>query len=273
MSSTVSTSTHSPDQRLNVSQTAKLLDKGEASIRRWIQQFGVPTSTEGGQNLLSSDMVQVLSQIKELRARKMRSEDIELNVAEAIRQERERLNVSEQSQRDEPSRSERRMISELTEALAEHNEALARSVGSAVQQASKMADRYAESQRELGRMEAMMQAMQYQLQEAEQKALLLPEKALALQEQERQARQLNERLDKTRRELKTIESGHETLSQKLKQEQNERLKLEKEKAELLDKLALVENTLTEKEKENQNLSLELDQEKKKSWWDKFKGKP
>lgn len=272
MSSKVSSPTSSSNQKLNVSQAAKLLGKGEASVRRWIQQFGIPTTTEGGQNLLSSDMLQVLTQIKELRARKMRSEDIELNVSDAIQEEQELLDHVTQQRSDGSSGIERRMISELTEALAEHNEALARSVGSAVQQASKMADRYAESQRELGRMEAMMQAMQYQLQEAEQKARLLPEKAQALQEQERQARQLTERLDKTRQELRSFESEHKDLSRKLKQEQNERLKLEQEKKELQEKLEQLENNLNEKENINQNLSLELEQEKKKSWWDKFKGK-
>lgn len=267
MSSTVFSSAPSSDPRLNVSQAAKTLGKGEASVRRWIQQFGIPTSTEGGQNLLSTEMMQVLSQIKELREQKMRSEDIELNVSAAIQKERERLNADESVPNGSPQ-NERRMIAELTEALAEHNEALAQSVNSAVQQASKMADRYAESQRELGRMEAMMQAMQYQLQEAEQKARLLPEKAQALQEREREAERLNEKLKQTHRELKSVEAEQSDLKHLLQNEQTARQKSEKE---YLEKIAALEAELEEHKKQNQNLQAELEQERKRSWWNKLTG--
>ena len=186
--------TNTTTNRQNVSQVAKLLGKGEASIRRWIQQFGIPTIEEGGQNLLTQDMVQVLQQIKELRDQKLRSEDIELNVMDAILEARDRLNVDEPT-RDESSLSTRRMVDELTQAMAEHHEILAQSVTGAVQEATRMADRFAESQRELGRMEAMMQAMQYQLQEAQQQARLLPEKAQALQDRELETRLLEQKLE------------------------------------------------------------------------------
>jgi len=261
----MSSSTYSPPKRINVSQAARQLGKGEASIRRWIQQFSIPTSVEGGQNMLSADMLDVLAQIKALREQNLRAEDIELNIAEAIQNERQQQNMEPPgAQQASAPDFARQMMADLTEALTEHNEALAQSVSSAVQQATRMADRYAESQRELGRMEAMLQGIQYQLKEAEQKARLLPEKAQALQEREREARQLNEKLSHT-------EQSREALQQTLSQSQAECLELKREKTDLLTEVAALKAQLAEKESENQALQAELTAERNRGWWDKLTG--
>lgn len=258
--------------RQNVSQVAKALGKGEASIRRWIQQFNIPTIEEGGQNLLTPEMVQVLQQIKELREQKLRAEDIELNVTEAIRSEREKLNFDEEP-RDESSGIARRMVDDLSQALAEHHEILAHSVNNAVQEASRMADRYAESQRELGRMEAMMQAMQYQLQEAQQQARLLPEKAQALQDRELEARLLQQQLDMEQRQLEASEEARDDLETALERQSQEL------KAALAEKQALEQTVLELKAQlQRQQEELEardalLESERSKSWWDKLTKKP
>ncbi len=247
--------------RQNVSQVAKHLGRGEASVRRWIQQFGIPTIEEGGQNLLSQDMVQVLQQIRDLREQKLRAEDIELNVTDAIRQERHKLSADE-SQRNESPGTARRIVEELTEALAHHQEALAQSVTGAVQEASRMADRYAESQRELGRMEAMMQAMQFQLQEAQQQARLLPEKAQALQARELESKMLAQKLDQEKQQRVDVEKKQEKLEDTVTRQRNEIESLVQEKQKLEQKLQELSHQLEQKENE-------LEQEQAKSWWNKL----
>lgn len=269
MSSKVSSNSNGR-QRLNVSQAAKLLGKGEASIRRWIQQFGIPTSNEGGQNLLSSEMVDVLRQIKELRAQKLRAEDIELNVEDAIRDEQQKLNQDHSPGRnDEASDIARQMVADLTDAMAEHNDAIAQSIKSAVQQSAKMADRYAESQRELGRMEAMLQGLQFQLQEAEKQARLLPEKAQALQEREEQTKALNDQLGQTEKKLEKIKEEQANLSQQLEDERKTKSELSNEKRELRNLVEQLKHELKEVQGENQQLTAELEQERSKSWWNKL----
>lgn len=265
--------------RQNVSQVAKTLGKGEASIRRWIQQFNIPTIEEGGQNLLSPEMVQVLQQIKELREQKLRSEDIELNVYPAIRQERERLKVGEPV-RDESSVTARRIVEELSSAMAEHNEALAQSVTGAVQEASRMADRYAESQRELGRMEAMMQAMQYQLQEAQQQARLLPEKAQALQDRELESRLLAQQLEQAKQQAVATEQARESLEDTLARQARELEALRADKAsleqnvkELKQSVKELKANLAQQEEESSALEEQLQAERTKTWWTKLTKKP
>lgn len=247
--------------RQNVSQVAKHLGRGEASVRRWIQQFGIPTIEEGGQNLLSYEMVQVLQQIKELRDQKLRSEDIELNVTEAIREEKNRLGA-DSSPRGESSKETRRMVEELSQALAEHHEILAQSVTGAVQEATRMADRYADSQRELGRMEAMMQALQFQLQEAQQQARLLPEKAQALQARELESKLLVQKLELEAQQRSASEQAQKGLEARLESQQQELESLRQAKAELEEKLKDAQEQLKAKE-------AELEQERNKTWWNKL----
>ncbi len=260
--------TNTMTNRQNVSQVAKLLGKGEASIRRWIQQFGIPTVEEGGQNLLTPEMVVVLQQIKELREQKFRSEDIELNVMDAILEERDRLNVDE-PRRDESSLSTRRMVDELTQAMAEHHEILAQSVTGAVQEATRMADRFAESQRELGRMEAMMQAMQYQLQDAQQQARLLPEKAQALQDRELEARLLEQKLEREQEQLEASELARDQLEANIAKQQTEIDSLKTDKASLEQTVAVLNAKLARLEQEAQLQAEALHAERSKSWWDKL----
>ncbi|PKL76225.1 MAG: hypothetical protein CVV27_11350 [Candidatus Melainabacteria bacterium HGW-Melainabacteria-1] len=257
--------------RQNVSQVAKALGKGEASIRRWIQQFNIPTIEEGGQNLLSQEMVQVLLQIKELRDQKLRSEDIELNVSEAIHLERQRLNVGEAS-RDESSGMARRMLEDLTSAMAEHHEILAQSVSGAVHEAARMADRYAESQRELGRMEAMMQALQYQLQEAQQQARLLPEKAQALQDRELEARLLAQKLASEIEQRAAREQAQESLEAQLQRQQVEIEALRAEKTSLAQSLSESQVQLEQTQLANTELEALLESERARTWWTKLTGK-
>ena len=260
----MSSSTYSPPKHINVSQAARLLGKGEASIRRWIQQFSIPTSVESGQNMLSPNMVGVLQQIKALREQNLRAEDIELNIADALEAERQLLQQEAPATGQAESSSEvaRQMMAELTDALTEHNEALAQSVHAAVQQASRMADRYAESQRELGRMEAMLQGIQYQLREAEQKARLLPEKAEALQAREREAQDLHARLQQAERE-------QEKLNDDLRRERESLQELRAAHESLNNKLENVQDTLDKTQAENQSLREALNQERGRSWWDKL----
>lgn len=278
--------TNASTNRQNVSQVAKALGKGEASIRRWIQQFSIPTIEEGGQNLLTPEMVQVLRQIKDLREQKLRSEDIELNVNEAIQNERERLNIDEPLP-DESSGIARRMVDDLSQALAEHHEILAHSVNNAVQEASRMADRYAESQRELGRMEAMMQAMQYQLQEAQQQARLLPEKAQALQDRELETRLLLQKLEheqqKREHEQQQLEASEEARDQleeslekqdsAIKRLQAENQNLEQTVKDLKTRLEELQTQVRRQQEEIEAKDALLESEKSKTWWNKLTKKP
>jgi len=272
-------STGASTNRQNVSQVAKALGKGEASIRRWIQQFGIPTIEEGGQNLLTPDMVQVLRQIKELREQKLRSEDIELNVTDAIQNEREKLNIDEPLP-DESSGIARRMVDDLSNALAEHSEILAHSVNNAVQEASRMADRYAESQRELGRMEAMMQAMQYQLQEAQQQARLLPEKAQALQDRELESRLLQHKLELEQQQLEASEEARDLLEENLEKKENVLSRLQAENQTLEQTVKDLKTQLEEltaqvkrQQEEIEARDALLEAEKSKTWWNKLTKKP
>ena len=264
--------TNSTTNRLNVSQVAKALGKGEASIRRWIQQFGIPTIEEGGQNLLSPEMFLVIKQIKELREQKLRSEDIELNVVDAIRDERERLNVDEPV-RDDSSATARRMVEDLTNALAEHHEMLAQSVTGAVQEASRMADRYAESQRELGRMEAMMQAMQYQLQEAQTQARLLPEKAQALQARELEARLLAQKRELEQQQLEASEEARDNLEEAVDRQAKEMARLLQEKQSLEQTVIELKAQVQRQQEEIEAKDALLMSERSKSWWDRLTKKP
>lgn len=275
LTTTTANATNSAANRQNVSQVAKALGKGEASIRRWIQQFGIPTIEEGGQNLLNPEMVQVLRQIKELRDQKLRSEDIELNVSDAIQNERERLNIDEPL-RDESSGIARRMVDDLSQALAEHHEILAHSVNHAVQEASRMADRYADSQRELGRMEAMMQAMQYQLQEAQQQARLLPEKAQALQDRELEARLLQQKLEMEQQQLEASEEARDQLEEALERKDKEIARVQAEKQtleqtvkELNAQIQELKAQVSQQQEELEARDNLLESERSKSWWDKL----
>lgn len=250
-------------ERRNFSQAAAALGRDERTIRRWVEDFGIPYKVESGVNTLSPEMFAVLEQIKAFRDMKLDQGSIKMNIREAL--EQEPGFESGAGKRAEWKAPDVRLIgAELRAELQGHSDSLAESINQAHKQTRELTQQLFEAGKQIGEQQAQLSLMGQALQEARQQAKLLPEKAESLRAAEQKAADTARELQRARESRAESEARADAQIAELRQLLTEAEAWGQEQAQKAEGLALeLAAVKAERDKALQALALPFWKRRKK----------
>lgn len=169
---------------LNGVQIAERVGITEGGIRKYAKEFDVPSwKTPTGQRHYSIEMIPVFQQIRSMREQGVSSDNIKLNVSDALNAERDRIRGRPEGYGIDSKTLVYEVVEQMQGEIQDSGQALLNQV------LVRLTDEYGRLREDLGASNALLQVTRMQLEEAQQKVQLLPAQAESLLQEQNKVRQ------------------------------------------------------------------------------------